>query len=200
MLISCQSIGHDTQDIKPHALVILKQIHLHDEIYVPVFCRERFGWDTSKVDELMIPVLKAYDRRQNQLRIDSFVAFRERFAKIKSTRLRTAVRGITGSENPDLALEASANPGDIPKGRKKRKAGDATETAERKTASKQSSRKGRTGRAQKKSRLETGGDEVMGPNEANPLEPPPRRFLPTRKARHGSTYQEQGDTGIDDPD
>ena len=30
------------------------------------FCTERFGWHDSKADELLLPVLKAYDERQVQ--------------------------------------------------------------------------------------------------------------------------------------
>jgi DNA excision repair protein ERCC-5 len=40
------------------------------------------------VDELLLPVLAAYDERQTQLRIDQFLSFNQRFAKIKSKRLQ----------------------------------------------------------------------------------------------------------------
>lgn len=56
------------------------------------------------MEDLLVPVLRGLESREQQLRIDSFVAFRERFAKIKSKRLRKAVAGITGSENPAIAL------------------------------------------------------------------------------------------------
>ena len=52
----------------------------------------------------MLPVLRAYDQREAQLRIDSFLQFRQRFAKIKSRRLQKAVTGITGEQNPDIVL------------------------------------------------------------------------------------------------
>ncbi|GMH40145.1 hypothetical protein BSKO_08049 [Bryopsis sp. KO-2023] len=75
------------------------------------FCSERFGWDYGNVDELLVPVMKAYDQRQTQLRIDSFISFRQRFAKIKSKRLQKAVAGITGAENEEIALgQAEAPP------------------------------------------------------------------------------------------
>jgi DNA excision repair protein ERCC-5 len=51
-------------------------------------CRDRFGWPSDKVDELLVPVLQAYDRKQTQLRIDQFLSFSQRFAKIKSKRMQ----------------------------------------------------------------------------------------------------------------
>jgi DNA excision repair protein ERCC-5 len=56
-------------------------------------CRDRFGWPSDKVDELLVPVLQAYDRKQTQLRIDQFLSFSQRFAKIKSKRMQ--VSGVT---------------------------------------------------------------------------------------------------------
>lgn len=53
--------------------------------------RDRFGWAVPKVDELLVPVLRAYDTRQTQLRIDQFLSFNQRFAKIKSKRLQVGV-------------------------------------------------------------------------------------------------------------
>lgn len=75
-----------------------------DVAMISQFCRERFGWETSKVDELLLPVLRSYDQRQTQLRIDSFLQYSQRFAKIKSKRLQKAVAGIRGKDNPDIVL------------------------------------------------------------------------------------------------
>lgn len=45
-----------------------------------------------------MPVLKEYDNRQAQLRMEQFLSFSTRFAKIRSKRLQTAVANITGHE------------------------------------------------------------------------------------------------------
>ena len=69
------------------------------------FCAQRFGWESARTDELLMPAIKAHDERQTQQTLDNFVAHRERFAKIKSKRLRTAVAGITGRVNEKLGVE-----------------------------------------------------------------------------------------------
>lgn len=66
-------------------------------------CRERFGWGQDKIDNLLLPVIRAYTDRSTQLRIDQFFTESQRFAKIRSRRLQQAVSQITGVEaNPDL--------------------------------------------------------------------------------------------------
>lgn len=69
-------------------------------------CREYFGWDTTKADDLLRPVLSSYAERSTQLRIDQFLTHKQRFAKIRSKRLQQAVTAIvaaTGSDvNPEL--------------------------------------------------------------------------------------------------
>lgn len=60
---------------------------------------------------------QAYDARQAQLTMDSFLSFNERFAKIKSKRLAKAVRGISKAPNPELLLD---NDVDEPTPRRKR--------------------------------------------------------------------------------
>ncbi|GIL99001.1 hypothetical protein Vretimale_4298, partial [Volvox reticuliferus] len=62
------------------------------------FCSDNFGWTPDKVDELLVPVLKEYDNRQAQLRMEQFLSFSTRFAKIRSKRLQNAVAGIRGQE------------------------------------------------------------------------------------------------------
>ncbi|GLI68761.1 hypothetical protein VaNZ11_013252, partial [Volvox africanus] len=62
------------------------------------FCSDKFGWTSDKVDELLVPVLKEYDNRQAQLRMEQFLSFSTRFAKIRSKRLQNAVAGIRGQE------------------------------------------------------------------------------------------------------
>ncbi|KAE9449160.1 hypothetical protein C3L33_18941, partial [Rhododendron williamsianum] len=59
-------------------------------------CWEKFGWNTQKADELLLPVLKEYNKHETQLRLEAFYTFNERFAKIRSKRINKAVKGITG--------------------------------------------------------------------------------------------------------
>ncbi len=59
------------------------------------FCAGKFGWQRDKADELLLPVVKAFDERQSQLTMDQFLTFRQRFAKIKSKRLQK-VGGVGG--------------------------------------------------------------------------------------------------------
>ncbi|KAK6928307.1 XPG-I domain [Dillenia turbinata] len=80
-------------------------------------CWEKFGWASQKADELLLPVLKEYDKHQTQLRLEAFYTFNERFAKIRSKRIKKAVKGITGS--PSLKL-MDDHVEEACKGRKKR--------------------------------------------------------------------------------
>uniref|UniRef100_A0A0E0CWX6 DNA repair protein UVH3 n=1 Tax=Oryza meridionalis TaxID=40149 RepID=A0A0E0CWX6_9ORYZ len=59
-------------------------------------CWERFGWSKEKADELLIPVLREYNKHETQLRMEAFYSFNERFAKIRSKRIKKAIKGITG--------------------------------------------------------------------------------------------------------
>lgn len=59
-------------------------------------CWERFGWNKEKADELLLPVLKEYNKHETQLRMEAFYSFNERFAKIRSKRVQKAIKGITG--------------------------------------------------------------------------------------------------------
>ncbi|KAM0845234.1 hypothetical protein ACQ4PT_056508 [Festuca glaucescens] len=68
-------------------------------------CWERFGWNKEKADELLLPVLKEYNKHETQLRMEAFYSFNERFAKIRSKRVQKAIKGITGktfSETDEL--------------------------------------------------------------------------------------------------
>lgn len=62
------------------------------------FCAQKFGWEAAKTDELLLPVLRAYDERQTQQTLDNFVSYRERFAKFRSKRLAKAVSGMKGRD------------------------------------------------------------------------------------------------------
>ncbi|KAK9117156.1 hypothetical protein Sjap_016103 [Stephania japonica] len=82
-------------------------------------CWEKFGWSNQKADELLMPVLKEYSKHETQLRLEAFYTFNERFAKIRSQRIRKAVKGITGKHS----LETDKLPQEVSKSKKKRKVG-----------------------------------------------------------------------------
>eukprot|EP00879_Flechtneria_rotunda_P022958 GHRR01024267.1.p1 GENE.GHRR01024267.1~~GHRR01024267.1.p1 ORF type:complete len:445 (+),score=191.78 GHRR01024267.1:668-2002(+) len=87
-----------------------------DSILLQQFCRERFGWDQAKVDDLLLPVLRSYGQRSSQMRIDQYLTHKQRFAKIRSKRLQQAVAKITGVEvNPDLFYAEVGHLPDLPK-------------------------------------------------------------------------------------
>ncbi|KAJ4833444.1 hypothetical protein Tsubulata_042923 [Turnera subulata] len=65
-------------------------------------CWEKFGWGIKKSDELLLPVLREYDKHETQLRLEAFYMFNERFAKIRSKRIKKAVKGITGKQSLEL--------------------------------------------------------------------------------------------------
>ncbi|CAH9092387.1 unnamed protein product [Cuscuta epithymum] len=65
-------------------------------------CWEKFGWTIQKTNELITPVLKEYNKHETQLRLEAFYAFNERFAKIRSTRIKKAVKGMTCSQSLEL--------------------------------------------------------------------------------------------------
>ena len=66
------------------------------------FCIEKFGWDTAKAEEHLKPVLQATGRRDSQRRLDDFLAFNDRFVKIKSKRIQRAIAANVGAVNPDF--------------------------------------------------------------------------------------------------
>ncbi|XP_059284468.1 DNA repair protein UVH3 isoform X1 [Lycium ferocissimum] len=65
-------------------------------------CWEKFGWSSQKADELLLPVLKEYNKHETQLRLEAFYSFNERFAKIRSKRIKKAVKYMTGNKSSDL--------------------------------------------------------------------------------------------------
>ncbi|XP_004233336.1 DNA repair protein UVH3 [Solanum lycopersicum] len=70
-------------------------------------CWEKFGWSSQKADELLVPVLKEYNKHETQLRLEAFYSFNERFAKIRSKRINKAVKYMTGNKSSDL-MDGSA--------------------------------------------------------------------------------------------
>ncbi|GAU13075.1 hypothetical protein TSUD_173750, partial [Trifolium subterraneum] len=122
-----------------------------DQLVLRKMCWEKFGWSSLKSDEVLLPVLKEYNKRETQLRLEAFYSFSERFAKIRSKRVQKAVKGITGKPPSDLIddsaetmskgmksgrgssvdpeddkLETSKGTEESPAGRKKSKAKEST--------------------------------------------------------------------------
>ncbi|XP_050225185.1 DNA repair protein UVH3 isoform X3 [Mercurialis annua] len=65
-------------------------------------CWEKFAWGLQKSDELLLPVLKEYNKHETQLRLEAFYTFNERFAKIRSKRIEKALKGIKGNQCSEL--------------------------------------------------------------------------------------------------
>ena len=123
------------------------------------FCMERFGWEQSRTDELLVPMLRVYDERQQQQTLDTFLSYREKFAKIRSKRLREAVSGITGRDvSKELGLDVDEDGEEDDKGRKKKasttKKGAKRETARTKKRSSPSSVAAATANGRKRARAE----------------------------------------------
>ncbi|KAK6155170.1 hypothetical protein DH2020_009418 [Rehmannia glutinosa] len=70
-------------------------------------CWDKFGWGASKSDELLLPVLKEYNKHETQLRLEAFYTFNERFAKIRSKRIKKAVKEITKYKSSDMIDETT---------------------------------------------------------------------------------------------
>ncbi|XP_069658455.1 DNA excision repair protein ERCC-5 [Haliaeetus albicilla] len=70
------------------------------------FCQDHFGWTRTKIDEILLPVVKQLNLQQTQLRIDSFfrLAQHEKQA-LKSQRLRRAVTCLKRKEKEEEADE-----------------------------------------------------------------------------------------------
>nr|XP_012607405.1 DNA repair protein complementing XP-G cells isoform X1 [Microcebus murinus] len=76
------------------------------------FCQRYFGWNRTKTDESLFPILKQLNAQQTQLRIDSFfrVAQQEKqdAKRIKSQRLNRAVTCMLRKEREEAANEIEA--------------------------------------------------------------------------------------------
>ncbi|KAJ7974538.1 DNA repair protein UVH3 [Quillaja saponaria] len=88
-----------------------------DRLVLRKLCWEKFGWTGQKADELLLPVLKEYNKHETQLRLEAFYTFNERFAKIRSKRIKKALKGITGNQSLHL-MDDSAQ--EIEESRKRR--------------------------------------------------------------------------------
>lgn len=76
-----------------------------DHFMLRKLCWEKFGWSTQKADELLLPVLKEYNKRETQLRLEAFYTFNERFAKIRSKRIKKALKGMAQNKSTELMDE-----------------------------------------------------------------------------------------------
>nr|XP_012296358.1 DNA repair protein complementing XP-G cells [Aotus nancymaae] len=76
------------------------------------FCQRYFGWNRTKTDESLFPVLKQLNAQQTQLRIDSFFRLaqqeKEDAKRIKSQRLNRAVTCMLRKEREAAASEIEA--------------------------------------------------------------------------------------------
>ncbi|NWI85756.1 ERCC5 protein, partial [Pitta sordida] len=73
------------------------------------FCKVHFGWTATKIDGILLPVMKQLNLQQTQLRIDSFFRLEqhEKLA-IKSQRLRRAVTCLKRKEKEAEIEESTA--------------------------------------------------------------------------------------------
>ncbi|XP_037655624.1 DNA repair protein complementing XP-G cells isoform X2 [Choloepus didactylus] len=76
------------------------------------FCQRYFGWNRTKTDESLFPVLKRLNAQQTQLRIDSFFRLaqqeKQETKRIKSQRLNRAVTCMLRKEREETASEIEA--------------------------------------------------------------------------------------------
>lgn len=71
---------------------------------------DKFGWPVSKADELLLPVLREYDNRQAQLRMEQFLSFSQRFAKIRSKRMQVGTRCTSNDLHTPFAVGQPLRP------------------------------------------------------------------------------------------
>ncbi|KAL9230568.1 hypothetical protein vseg_005905 [Gypsophila vaccaria] len=132
-------------------------------------CSEKFAWGNQKADELLLPVLKEYNKHETQLRLEAFYSFNEKFANIRSKRIRQAVKGITGKRS----LADTDDLRDLPKQVKKR--GENTSDIEvgqnsskrlksKKTDAEEGENRRQINVAKKARRNNTGRSKVKGSN------------------------------------
>ncbi|XP_017242123.2 DNA repair protein UVH3 [Daucus carota subsp. sativus] len=89
-----------------------------DHFVLRKLCLEKFGWGTEKSDDVLVPVLNEYNKHETQLRLEAFYSFNERFAKIRSRRVKEAVKLSRGDKASGLMDDTKLG---NPKGSKRRK-------------------------------------------------------------------------------
>lgn len=55
------------------------------------FCADKFGWEKRKSDDLLLPVMQAYEVTFSQAQIPNYFSYDHKFARIRSQRLAAAV-------------------------------------------------------------------------------------------------------------
>jgi DNA excision repair protein ERCC-5 len=70
----------------------------------------QFNWMQDKVDEILDPVIKMWQSRQSQMRMDQFYST-QRIAVFKSVRLQNAIAKVSGNRNPVRAFASSRSSG-----------------------------------------------------------------------------------------
>lgn len=74
-----------------------------------LFCIKNFGWTRNAADEILLPVMKSWSKRDSQRRIDSFfettAVVGARVAKFRSKRLGAAVANLTNAQPGNSTLD-----------------------------------------------------------------------------------------------
>lgn len=75
------------------------------------YTKERFGWNQSKVDTALLPVLKKLNERDSQTHLDSFftVTLRKETNLFPSKRIMSALKKITSPEKQASNIEGNKN-------------------------------------------------------------------------------------------
>ncbi|XP_053790820.1 DNA excision repair protein ERCC-5 isoform X1 [Vidua chalybeata] len=108
------------------------------------FCKDHFGWTRTKIDGILLPVMKQLNLQQTQLRIDSFFRLEQHEKQaIKSQRLRRAVTCLKRKEKEadNEIQEATAVTEMELKQPRKRKGEGSTDDTNQAAATKQSGKR-----------------------------------------------------------
>ncbi|KAL8159752.1 hypothetical protein V2J09_001289 [Rumex salicifolius] len=160
-------------------------------------CWEKFGWASQKADDLLLPVLNEYNKRETQLRLEAFYSFNERFAKIRSKRVKQAVKGITGNESVELSSEPKVG-GKRNKRKKPTKDADAAlfEEEENLTSIPEEPRKSKTRRENFPSEKEQNSESLLE-KKTESHGGPRATARARRKAQIGGGRKRKGTTDIE---
>lgn len=75
------------------------------------YTKEKFGWNKSKVDEQLLPVIKKLGERDSQTHLDSFftVSLKKQTELFPSKRMMSAVKKITSPQKDSCQPQAKVN-------------------------------------------------------------------------------------------
>lgn len=82
-----------------------------DEALLVRFCVQQLGMESNQAQAHLAPVFASQHDSLVQTRLDAFYSFKERFAKIRSRRIRDAVAGITGDRSHLRVVDPDDLPG-----------------------------------------------------------------------------------------